>query len=80
MTEEHELVDCYDMFSEDTRVEGWIENEIESGTVLCVDPEHGKTSLFKDTQEGDFHSYIELELCENYSERENIVCKTHEET
>lgn len=64
---------------DDIRIEGWIEKEIDSGTVLCIDPEHAITDYFHDTQSGIHEPFIELELCEVYAEELNLRCRTLQE-
>ncbi len=75
----HELLDCKDTIFEDTRIEGWIRTEIESGTTLCVNPEHAKSDFFQDTQQGKHRSYIELEQCSSYADELNLQCMNAKE-
>ena len=73
------LHDCRNNIHEATLMIDSVRAELESGTVMCVNPSTAETGLFKDTQKGNHFAEVEFVACSDLEPRAGVKCMTQEE-
>ena len=73
------LHDCRNNIHEATLMIDSVRTELESGTVLCVNPTTAQTGLFRDTQQGDHRAEVEFVACADLEPQKGVECMTGED-